>query len=73
MNPNPLLGVFFHWLGGLSSASFLLCRRGAVAAYFFFRCGVLTVHETCPFQRLMEHFEFISILSCLSMPEGLSQ
>lgn len=22
MNPNPLLGVFFHWLGGLSSASF---------------------------------------------------
>ena len=22
MNPNPLLGVLFHWLGGLSSASF---------------------------------------------------
>jgi L-rhamnose-H+ transport protein len=22
MNPNPLVGVFFHWLGGLSSASF---------------------------------------------------
>lgn len=22
MNPNPLMGVFFHWLGGLSSASF---------------------------------------------------
>src|SRR5262249_33559896 len=22
MNGNPLLGVFFHWLGGLSSASF---------------------------------------------------
>ncbi|MEI9988440.1 MAG: L-rhamnose/proton symporter RhaT [Rhizomicrobium sp.] len=22
MTPNPLLGVFFHWLGGLSSASF---------------------------------------------------
>ena len=22
MNPNPLLGVIFHWLGGLSSASF---------------------------------------------------
>jgi L-rhamnose-H+ transport protein len=22
MNPDPLLGVFFHWLGGLSSASF---------------------------------------------------
>ena len=22
MNPNPLIGVFFHWLGGLSSASF---------------------------------------------------
>ena len=22
MNPDPLLGVLFHWLGGLSSASF---------------------------------------------------
>ena len=22
MNPDPLLGVFLHWLGGLSSASF---------------------------------------------------
>ena len=22
MDGNPLLGVFFHWLGGLSSASF---------------------------------------------------
>jgi L-rhamnose-H+ transport protein len=22
MMPNPLLGVFFHWLGGLASASF---------------------------------------------------
>ncbi len=28
MNPNPLLGVFFHWLGGLSSASFYVPYRG---------------------------------------------
>ncbi|MGA2132204.1 MAG: L-rhamnose/proton symporter RhaT [Bryobacteraceae bacterium] len=27
MNPNPLLGVLFHWLGGLSSASFYLGFR----------------------------------------------
>ncbi len=27
MNPNPLLGVFFHWLGGLSSASFYVPYR----------------------------------------------
>ena len=27
MTPNPLLGVFFHWLGGLSSASFYVPFR----------------------------------------------
>lgn len=27
MTPNPLLGVFFHWLGGLSSASFYVPYR----------------------------------------------
>jgi L-rhamnose-H+ transport protein len=26
--PNPLLGVFFHWLGGLASASFYVPYRG---------------------------------------------
>jgi L-rhamnose-H+ transport protein len=26
--PNPLLGVFYHWLGGLASASFYLFYRG---------------------------------------------
>ena len=28
MTPNPLLGVFYHWLGGLSSASFYVPYRG---------------------------------------------
>src|SRR4051794_10610254 len=28
MNANPLLGVFFHWLGGLASASFYVPFRG---------------------------------------------
>ena len=28
MIPNPLLGVFFHWLGGLASASFYVPYRG---------------------------------------------
>src|SRR5438445_12740553 len=28
MIPNPLLGVFFHWLGGLASASFYVPFRG---------------------------------------------
>ena len=28
MTPNPLLGVFFHWLGGLASASFYVPYRG---------------------------------------------
>ncbi len=28
MNPNPLLGLVFHWLGGLASASFYLPYRG---------------------------------------------
>ena len=28
MMPNPLLGVFFHWLGGLASASFYVPYRG---------------------------------------------
>jgi L-rhamnose-H+ transport protein len=28
MNANPLLGVFFHWLGGLASASFYIPYRG---------------------------------------------
>jgi L-rhamnose-H+ transport protein len=28
MNPNPVLGVFFHWLGGLASGSFYVPFRG---------------------------------------------
>jgi L-rhamnose-H+ transport protein len=28
VGPNPLLGVFFHWLGGLASASFYVPYRG---------------------------------------------
>src|SRR5687767_5340859 len=28
MTPNPLLGVFYHWLGGLASASFYVPYRG---------------------------------------------
>src|SRR5882757_7060263 len=28
MNPNPVLGVFFHWLGGLASGSFYVPYRG---------------------------------------------
>jgi L-rhamnose-H+ transport protein len=28
MVPNPLLGVFFHWLGGLASGSFYVAYRG---------------------------------------------
>jgi len=28
MGPNPLLGVFYHWLGGLASASFYIPFRG---------------------------------------------
>jgi L-rhamnose-H+ transport protein len=28
MNPNPMLGVFLHWLGGLASASFYVPYRG---------------------------------------------
>jgi L-rhamnose-H+ transport protein len=28
MNANPFLGVFFHWLGGLASASFYIPYRG---------------------------------------------
>src|SRR5579863_5892980 len=28
MNPNPLLGVFFHWLGGLASGSFYVPYKG---------------------------------------------
>ena len=28
MIANPLLGVLFHWLGGLSSASFYVPYRG---------------------------------------------
>jgi L-rhamnose-H+ transport protein len=28
MNPNPAMGVFFHWLGGLASASFYVPYRG---------------------------------------------
>ncbi len=28
MNPNPILGVFLHWLGGLASGSFYLGFRG---------------------------------------------
>ena len=28
MTANPLLGVLFHWMGGLSSASFYVPYRG---------------------------------------------
>jgi L-rhamnose-H+ transport protein len=28
MMPNPLLGVIFHWLGGLASGSFYVPYRG---------------------------------------------
>src|SRR5260221_14349753 len=28
LGPNPLLGVFFHWLGGLASGSFYVPFRG---------------------------------------------
>ena len=28
MSPNPALGVFFHWLGGLASGSFYVPYRG---------------------------------------------
>jgi L-rhamnose-H+ transport protein len=28
MDPNPILGVFFHWLGGLASGSFYVPYRG---------------------------------------------
>ena len=28
MNANPFVGVFFHWLGGLASASFYIPYRG---------------------------------------------
>lgn len=28
MSPNPILGVFFHWLGGLASGSFYVPYRG---------------------------------------------
>jgi L-rhamnose-H+ transport protein len=28
MTPNPILGVFFHWLGGLAAASFYIPYRG---------------------------------------------
>ena len=28
MTPNPFLGVFFHWLGGLASGSFYVPYRG---------------------------------------------
>jgi L-rhamnose-H+ transport protein len=28
MNPNPMLGVFFHWLGGLASGSFYVPYKG---------------------------------------------
>jgi L-rhamnose-H+ transport protein len=31
MTPNPLLGVFFHWLGGLASGSFYVPYRGVKA------------------------------------------
>jgi len=31
MNPNPAPGVFFHWLGGLASASFYLPYRGGLS------------------------------------------
>jgi len=28
MNPNPAIGVLFHWLGGLASGSFYVPYRG---------------------------------------------
>jgi L-rhamnose-H+ transport protein len=28
MNPNPFLGVFLHWLGGLASGSFYVPYKG---------------------------------------------
>ena len=28
MTPNPLMGVLYHWLGGLASASFYVPYRG---------------------------------------------
>jgi L-rhamnose-H+ transport protein len=28
MNPNPMIGVFYHWLGGLASGSFYVPYRG---------------------------------------------
>ena len=28
MSPNPAIGVFYHWLGGLASASFYVPYRG---------------------------------------------
>jgi L-rhamnose-H+ transport protein len=28
LNPNPILGVFFHWLGGFASGSFYVAYRG---------------------------------------------
>ena len=28
MDPNPFLGVFYHWLGGLAAASFYIPYRG---------------------------------------------
>jgi L-rhamnose-H+ transport protein len=31
MTPNPILGVFFHWLGGLASGSFYVPYRGVKA------------------------------------------
>jgi len=31
MNPNPALGVFFHWLGGLASGSFYVPYKGVKA------------------------------------------
>src|SRR5581483_9417182 len=31
MNPNPALGVLFHWLGGLASGSFYVPYRGVKA------------------------------------------
>jgi L-rhamnose-H+ transport protein len=30
MNPNPLLGVVFHWLGGLASGSFYVPYKGVL-------------------------------------------
>ena len=31
MTPNPVLGVLFHWLGGLASGSFYVPYRGVKA------------------------------------------